>query len=139
MKVFNLKIKIQKQFYDSNPSQKQPTQPHMVSVTLTPFVDIKMENASYRHAQKMNAFNLHKRNLKLFSGPTLTPKQLNIAQTGRTNLKLKLTLCSKLKPPTWTIMKATKQRKTEKTTVVFFYIYSLFYFDLFFGSTTLLF
>ena len=61
------------------------------------FVDIKKKIASYRHAQKMNALNLHKRNLKLFSGPTLTPKQLNIAQTGTTNLKLKLTLDSKFK------------------------------------------
>ena len=36
----------------------------------------------------MKVFNLHKGNVKLFSDPTLTPKQVNIAQKGTTNLKL---------------------------------------------------
>lgn len=36
----------------------------------------------------MKTFILHKGNVKLFSSPTLTPKQLNIAPKGTTNLKL---------------------------------------------------
>ena len=49
MKVFNLNIKIQKQFSDSTPAPKKPTQPHRVKVTLNFFVDMKKKNASYRH------------------------------------------------------------------------------------------
>ena len=41
---------------------KQPTQPRRLVVTLKLLVDIKKKNASYRHAQKMKAFNLHIRN-----------------------------------------------------------------------------
>ena len=73
MKVFNLNIGIQKQFYDSTPT---PNSPHLsrLKVTLKSLVVIQKKNASYRHAKKMKAFNLHKRNLRLFSDPTLTLK-----------------------------------------------------------------
>ena len=48
----------------------------------------ELKNASQRHAWKMKVFNLRKGNLKLFSDPTLTPKQLNIPLKETTNLEL---------------------------------------------------